>query len=106
MTGKIKTVGVIGAGQMGSGIAHVSALAGYQVKLYDVSADRIEAGIATVSGNLARQVHSGKLEDKIRQDALKRIKPAKAMEDLSDADLVIEAATEDETIKRKIFVQL
>jgi len=106
MTGSIKTVGIIGAGQMGSGIAHVSALAGYRVKLYDVSPERIEAGIATVSGNMARQVHSGKLEEKTRQGALSRILPAKTMEELSDADLVIEAATEDETIKRKIFAQL
>jgi len=91
---------------MGSGIAHVAALAGYRVKLYDISPERIEAGIATVSGNMARHVHSGKLEEKVRQDALSRIAPAKTMEDLSDADLVIEAATEDETVKRKIFAQL
>ena len=106
MTGSIRTVGVVGAGQMGSGIAHVAALAGYRVKLYDISPERIEAGIATVSGNMARHVHSGKLEEKVRQDALSRIAPAKTMEDLSDADLVIEAATEDETVKRKIFAQL
>ncbi|SFQ77083.1 3-hydroxybutyryl-CoA dehydrogenase [Nitratireductor indicus] len=106
MTGKIEKVGVIGAGQMGSGIAHVAALAGYQVKLYDLSAERIEGGIATISGNLARQVSSGKLEDKERQDTLARIGPATTMEGLADMDLVIEAATEDETVKRKIFSQL
>ncbi|MFC5586183.1 3-hydroxybutyryl-CoA dehydrogenase [Nitratireductor kimnyeongensis] len=106
MTGKIEKVGVIGAGQMGSGIAHVAALAGYNVKLYDLSAERIEAGIATISGNMARQVSSGKLEDKVRQDALACIAPATTMEALADMDLVIEAATEDETVKRKIFAQL
>ncbi|MGN6118766.1 MAG: 3-hydroxyacyl-CoA dehydrogenase NAD-binding domain-containing protein, partial [Rhodanobacter sp.] len=61
----IKTVGVIGAGQMGSGIAHVTALAGYDVLLYDISSERIEHGIATVNGNMARQVASGKLEEKV-----------------------------------------
>lgn len=106
MTGNIKTVGIVGAGQMGSGIAHVAALAGYQVKLYDVSSERIEAGIATVSGNMARQVHSGKFDEKTRQQALSRITPAEALEKLADVDLVIEAATEDETVKRKIFAQL
>ncbi|WP_173933672.1 3-hydroxybutyryl-CoA dehydrogenase [Chelativorans sp. Marseille-P2723] len=106
MTGNIKTVGVIGAGQMGSGIAHVAALAGYQVKLYDVSGERIEAGIATISGNMARQVSSGKLNESTRQESLGRILPASSMEDLAEVDLVIEAATEDESVKRKIFAQL
>jgi 3-hydroxybutyryl-CoA dehydrogenase len=106
MTGNIRTVGIVGAGQMGSGIAHVTALAGYRVKLYDISPERIEAGIATISGNMARQVSSGKLEEKTRQDALGRITPAKTLDELSDVDLAIEAATEDETVKRKIFAQL
>ncbi|CAM5394192.1 3-hydroxybutyryl-CoA dehydrogenase [Mycolicibacterium aubagnense] len=106
MTGKIETIGIIGAGQMGGGIAHVSALAGYNVLLYDVSVDRIEKGIATISGNLARQVASGKLEEKERKDAVSRIGSAAAMADLAAADLVIEAATEDETVKRKIYAQL
>jgi 3-hydroxybutyryl-CoA dehydrogenase len=106
MTGKIATVGIIGAGQMGGGIAHVSALAGYKVKLYDISPDRIEAGIATISGNMARQVANGKMEETVRQGALSRIVSAPTYQDLADADLVIEAATEDETVKRKIFAQL
>ncbi len=106
MTGTIRTIGVIGAGQMGGGIAHVAALAGYKVKLYDVSSDRIESGIATISGNLARQVASGKLDDDARQQTLSSIVAAPSLEDLSDCDLVIEAATEDETIKRKIYAQL
>lgn len=106
MTGKIRTVGVIGAGQMGGGIAHVAALAGYDVLLHDISSERIEAGIATISGNMARQVASGKLDEKERQAALSRIKPATELAELSGSDLVIEAATEDETVKRKIFAQL
>jgi 3-hydroxybutyryl-CoA dehydrogenase len=106
MTGRIGSVGVIGAGQMGSGIAHVSALAGYTVKLHDMTPDRIEAGMATISGNLARQVSSGKLEDAARKKALGLISAAPSMEDLASCDLVIEAATEDETVKRKIFAQL
>ena len=106
MTGKIETIGIVGAGQMGGGIAHVSALAGYSVLLYDVSPDRIEKGIATINGNLARQVASGKLEDQARKEAMARISSAPAMADLASADLVIEAATEDETIKRKIYAQL
>ncbi|GAB5507851.1 MAG: 3-hydroxybutyryl-CoA dehydrogenase [Rhizobiaceae bacterium] len=106
MTGKIETIGVIGAGQMGGGIAHVAAAAGYNVLLHDLSEEQIEHGIATISGNMARQVSSGKLDEKDRQAALSRIGPAKTMEDLAGCDMVIEAATEDETIKRKIFAQL
>ncbi|KQU96157.1 3-hydroxybutyryl-CoA dehydrogenase [Mesorhizobium sp. Root695] len=103
---KIETIGIIGAGQMGGGIAHVSALSGYKVLIYDISPDRIEKGIATISGNMARQVGSGKLDEKLRNDAMGRISAAPAMADLAGADLVIEAATEDETVKRKIYAQL
>jgi 3-hydroxybutyryl-CoA dehydrogenase len=102
----IETVGIVGAGQMGGGIAHVSALAGYNVLLYDISAERIEKGIATINGHMARQVAGGKLTDPERQSALSRISAAPALQDLAAADLVIEAATEDESIKRKIFAQL
>jgi 3-hydroxybutyryl-CoA dehydrogenase len=103
---KIETIGVVGAGQMGSGIAHVSALAGFNVLLYDISEASVEKGIATISGNMARQVGSGKLEESVRQQAMGRISAAPAMADLAGADLVIEAATEDETVKRKIYAQL
>ena len=103
---KIETIGIVGAGQMGGGIAHVSALSGYKVLIYDISPDRIEKGIATISGNMARQVGSGKLDEKLRNDAMARISSAPAMADLAGADLVIEAATEDETVKRKIYAQL
>ncbi|PBC06226.1 3-hydroxybutyryl-CoA dehydrogenase [Mesorhizobium sp. WSM3860] len=103
---KIETIGIVGAGQMGGGIAHVSALAGYKVLIHDISSDRVEKGIATISGNMARQVGSGKLEEKARNEAMARISSASAMADLAAADLVIEAATEDETVKRKIYAQL
>ncbi len=106
MTSKIGTVGIIGAGQMGGGIAHVACLAGYKVLLHDNAPERIEGGIATINGNMARQVSSGKLEDATRRKAVARIAPAPTLLDLAACDLVIEAATEDETIKRKIFSQL
>jgi len=102
----IQTVGIIGAGQMGAGIAHVAALAGYKVQLHDLSVDRIEKGLATISGTLARLSASGKLPDAERSAAVARISAAEKIEDLASADLVIEAATEDETVKRKIFAQL
>ena len=99
----IKTIGVIGAGQMGSGIAHVCASAGIDVLLHDVSEDRINAGLATVNGTMARQVAKGAISEQDRQRALSRIKPALRYEDLGACDLVIEAATENEEVKRKIF---
>jgi 3-hydroxybutyryl-CoA dehydrogenase len=103
---EIKTVGVIGAGQMGNGIAHVCAVAGYNVLLNDVNRERIDAGIAVIDGNLTRQVNKGALEDKARREALARIKPAENLDSLGDCDLVIEAATENEQVKRKIFAQI
>jgi len=106
MTGKVETVGIIGAGQMGGGIAHVAALAGYKVKLFDVAPERIEVGLATINGNMARQVSSGKMTEEERKAALANISGATTMESLADVDLAIEAATEDETVKRKIFAQL
>jgi 3-hydroxybutyryl-CoA dehydrogenase len=99
----IKTIGVIGAGQMGSGIAHVCASAGIDVLLHDLSEDRINAGLATVNGHMARQVAKGAMSEQDRQRALSRIKPALRYEDLGACDLVIEAATENEEVKRKIF---
>ena len=106
MTLNIQKVGVIGAGQMGSGIAHVCALAGFEVALNDISMDRIRSGLATINGNMARQVGSGKITEEERQAALERIRPAASLDDMGDADLVIESATEDEQIKRKILTQL
>jgi len=102
----IKSLGVVGAGQMGCGIVQVSALAGYKVTVYDLSRERIEAGLATVNGNLARQVNNGKLSDEDRKAAMTRISGTTDINDLAPTDMVIEAATEDETVKRKIFAQI
>ena len=102
----IQTVGVIGAGQMGNGIAHVCALAGYSVLLNDVSADRIKAGMATINGNMARQVGKKSISEDDRKGAVSRIKPAEEYDALSGCDLVIETATEKEEVKRKIFSDL
>jgi 3-hydroxybutyryl-CoA dehydrogenase len=99
----IRKVGVIGAGQMGNGIAHVAALAGHDVVMYDINSDRVEAGLATITGNLARQVQKGLIDDAARQAALGRISSSAAVEGLVECDLVIEAATENEEIKKKIF---
>ncbi len=106
MTTDLKKIGVIGAGQMGSGIAHVCALAGYDVLLNDVSEERIKSGLATINGNMARQAASGKISEADRQAALERIAPASGYEALADADLVIEAATESEAVKRDIYSEV
>ncbi|HEY5306540.1 MAG TPA: 3-hydroxybutyryl-CoA dehydrogenase [Pseudolabrys sp.] len=103
---KIETVGVIGAGQMGNGIAHVCALAGFSVMLNDVSGDRIKAGLATINGNMARQVDKKAISDDDRKAAVARIKPAEKYDALGACDLVIETAAEKEDIKRKIFADL
>jgi 3-hydroxybutyryl-CoA dehydrogenase len=103
MAMEIRKVGVIGAGQMGNGIAHVSALAGFGVVLHDISAERIETGLATINGNMARQVQKGSITDDVRQKALSLIEAAPDVEGLSSCDIVIEAATENEEVKRKIF---
>ncbi|GGE99114.1 3-hydroxybutyryl-CoA dehydrogenase [Stappia taiwanensis] len=106
MVVEIKKVGVIGAGQMGSGIAHVCAVAGFDVALNDISKDRIQSGLASINGNMARQVSKGQLDEESRTAALDRITPADSMDQLADVDLVIESAVENEQIKRKIFTQL
>ncbi len=106
MSSVIKSIGVIGAGQMGCGIAHVSALAGYKVQMYDLSKDRIEAALATINGNLARQVSNGKLTDEERRSALSHMAGSADLNDLASLDLVIEAATEDESVKRQIYAQV
>ena len=106
MAAHIRKIGVIGAGQMGSGIAHVSALAGFDVKLNDLSPDRVRAGIATINGNMARQVSRKRITEEERQAGLERITAADTLEALGDCDLVIEAATEKEDVKRTIFASL
>jgi len=102
----IRKIGIIGAGQMGSGIAHVVALSGYDVALHDIAKDKVEAAIAVIDKNLTRQVASGKITEEDKKKALSRISYADSLQEFADADLVIEAATEDETVKRKIFVAL
>jgi 3-hydroxybutyryl-CoA dehydrogenase len=102
----IKTVGVIGAGQMGNGIAHVCSLAGYPVMINDLAPERIKAGLATINGNMARQVSKNVLTEDEKKAALTLIKPAERYEDLAQCDLVIETATEKEDVKRRIYSDL
>ncbi len=106
MAGRIETIGVIGTGQMGSGIAHVCSLAGYKVLIHDLSKERIESGLATINGNMARQVASKKISEADRDAATARISGAAGLDDLADVDLAIESATENETVKRKIYAEL
>jgi 3-hydroxybutyryl-CoA dehydrogenase len=102
----IRKVGVIGAGQMGSGIAHVCALGGYDVLLHDVSPERIQQGLGVIEKNMTRQVSRGLIEHTAMEDALKRIQPADELQTIGTADLAIEAATEDEETKKTIFKAL
>src|SRR6266481_9305032 len=99
----IKKVGVIGSGQMGNGIAHVAAVAGFDVVLNDLSADRLKSAMATINGNLSRQVAKKVISEDARNQALSKIVPTETMEGLADCDLVIESAVEKEEVKRKIF---
>ena len=102
----IKKVGIVGAGQMGSGIAHVVALAGYDVVITDLVKESVEKALATIDKNMDRQVSRGVIKQDDKAVAIKRIGYAPDFAALGDCDLVIEAAVEDETVKRKIFVDL
>ena len=102
----IKTIGVIGAGQMGSGIAHVTALAGYEVRLNDVSAAALDKALGGIDKNIARQIARGKATEADKSSALKRIKTGTGFEFFKECDVVIEAATEKEEVKREIFKKL
>src|ERR1700692_4482789 len=106
MAAMIKKVGVIGSGQMGNGIAHVAALAGLDVVLNDISADRLKSAMATINGNLSRQVSKKIITEDGRKQALNRIVSTETMDGLADCDLVIETAIEKEEVKRKIFHDL
>jgi 3-hydroxybutyryl-CoA dehydrogenase len=106
MAQSIRKVGIVGAGQMGNGIAHVCALAGIPVVLNDISPDRIKDALATINGNMARQVTRSRITDQDRQAGLDRISTTNSYDGLADCDLVIEAATEREDVKRKIFTDL
>ncbi|MFN7986388.1 MAG: 3-hydroxybutyryl-CoA dehydrogenase [Thermoanaerobaculia bacterium] len=102
----IARVGVIGAGQMGAGIAHVAALSGREVVLADVSVALAEKGVAGIRKNLARQVEKGKVAAEAAEAALARITPAGDVAPFADADLVVEAIVEDEAVKRDLFARL
>jgi 3-hydroxybutyryl-CoA dehydrogenase len=99
----MKTIGVIGAGQMGSGIAHVCALAGLNVRLGDVDPAALERAVQTIDRNLVRQVSRGKISEADKQAAMAHIATGTDYDQFGDCDIVIEAATEKEAVKREIF---
>lgn len=102
----IRSVGVVGAGQMGAGIAQVCAVAGFDVWLNDVSEERIDAGLAKVDQSIGRLTAKGSLDERVQREALERLRPAPAIESLARCDLVVEAATENEKLKREIFERI
>ena len=99
----ISSIGVVGAGQMGNGIAHVCALAGYDVVMTDISADALDKAVALIDRNIARQVGRGKVSEAEMADAMARIRTTTTLAELGQTDLIIEAATERETVKQAIF---
>ena len=103
---EIKTFAVVGAGQMGNGIAHVAAVSGLDVILQDIAAEFVERGVETIAKNLDRVVQKGKMTEADRDAALKRIHTCTDLKDLATADFVVEAATEKEPVKFQIFQQL
>jgi 3-hydroxybutyryl-CoA dehydrogenase len=103
---EVKCVGIVGAGQMGSGIAHVISLSGYRVLINDLAKDKVDGAIGLIERNLGRQVTRGLVSDQDAKAAVKRIGFAASFGDFKDCDLVIEAATEEEAVKRKIFAAL
>jgi len=102
----VEKIGVIGAGQMGTGIAHVLSLAGYDVVLDDINKDALSKAIGMIEKNMQRQAAKGAVAEDQIKPALARIRTTQSIDDLRDRDLVIEAATEDEAIKKKIFQDL
>ena len=102
----IKTIGVIGAGQMGNGIAHVCALAGYDVVLQDINPQQLDKAIETITGNLNRQVARGKISEADSAAAIARIRTSNSIEAFRQTDFIVEAATENEALKKKIFAEL
>ena len=102
----IQRIGVIGAGQMGTGIAHVMALAGYDVVLDDVNKDALGKSLALIEKNMQRQAGKGIIKQDAIQPAMARIRTTQLLDDLKDRELVIEAATEDEAVKKKLFQEL
>jgi len=106
MSSKIEKIGVVGAGQMGCGIVHVCALAGHEVQLMDVDQDHLDAALANIEKNMARQVKKEKLAQADMDSALKLISTGTGYDGFKDCDLVIEAATEDEELKKEIVREL
>ncbi len=102
----IQRIGVIGAGQMGTGIAHVLALAGYDVVLDDLNKDALGKAVERIEKNMQRQAAKGVISEDVIKPALARIRTTQSMDDLKDRELVMEAATEDETTKKKLFQEL
>jgi 3-hydroxybutyryl-CoA dehydrogenase len=102
----IQRIGVIGAGQMGGGIAHVCALKGFHVKLIDLDAAHVEKGMQTIAGNMDRQIGRGMIKPEEKDAALRRIETGTEYDIFGDCDLVIEAAVENEQVKREIFKKL
>src|SRR3569833_1923354 len=102
----VEKIGVIGAGQMGTGIAHVLALAGYDVVLDDINKDALSKSLDRVVKNMQRQAAKGVISADQIAAAMKRIATTQTVDDLKDRDLLIEAATEDEAVKKKIFQDL
>ncbi len=102
----LKTIGVIGAGQMGNGIAHVCALAEFDVKLMDVSSEQLDKSLDSIGANMDRQVKRSLIQDEDKAAALARITTGSSMDFLGDCDLVVEAATENEQVKIEIFKEL
>jgi len=102
----IQKIGVIGAGQMGNGIAHVAALAGYDVKLADITEDQLKRGLESISQNMERQVRRQLITEADREAALARIKTGTDYSLFDDCDVVIEAAVENEAVKKEIFHKL
>ena len=102
----IRTVAVIGAGQMGSGIAQTVATGGYQVRLYDLSAERIPLALGEIAASLARRAARGLITQAEADAALARIQPVTSLIEAAKADLVIEAASEDEAVKKSVFADL
>jgi 3-hydroxybutyryl-CoA dehydrogenase len=103
---KIGTVAVAGAGQMGVGIAHAVALGGYSVRLYDIASNRLPVALGEIAANLARQVGKGTVSQADADAALARIQTTDSLADAGSADLVIEAAVEDEAVKKVLYAQL
>ena len=103
---EVKTFGIVGAGQMGNGIAQVAAMSGVNVIMNDIKQEFVDKGLATIKKNLNRSVDKGKLSEQDRDAALGRIRTSIDLKDMADADFVVEAATENETLKFKIFEDL